>query len=537
MGFRRLGFVSLLVSVLITSGWVTHNSWAAETPSNTVSASTSSVAPKMAIVHFGETPIFEVKHGVGSFSAQDRADAVLNRIQALSDNPSFDPSAIVVVENESSSDIVAGDITVVSIFKKDAQSAKKSQAVLASEVASRMRLAIRHERSAKSPHQLMVSSVYAGLTTVVFILLLFLFHTLFPRFYGWVRQSRGRHIKGVRIRSVEFLTAQRIEESLIAFLGVVRVVLTLLILYIYIPLVFSYFPWTANFTPQLFGYIFSPIQKIGHTFVDFLPNVFLIVFCFFVTRYLLHFIRVFFNEIDRGRLKFENFHSDWAIPTYKLVRVLVIVFALIVIFPYLPGSGSPAFQGVSVFFGILLSLGSSSSIGNVVSGVVLVYMRPFAIGDRVKIADTVGDVVDRNLLVTRIRTIKNVDVTIPNAMILGSHMINYSSSAPASGLILHTTASIGYDVPWRQVQDLLVKAALATEHVLAEPKPFVLQTKLEDSYITYELNAYTNQPNRMATIYSDLHARIQDTFKEARIELMSPHQVNLHTQKAEPKQV
>jgi small-conductance mechanosensitive channel len=209
-------------------------------------------------------------------------------------------------------------------------------------------------------------------------------------------------------------------------------------------------------------------------------------------------------------------------PTYQIVRFLVIAFAAIVIFPYLPGSGSPAFQGISVFLGILFSLGSSSAIANMVAGIVITYMRPFHIGDRVKIADTSGNVIERNLLITRVRTIKNVDVTIPNAMVLGSHIINYSSSAEAKGLILHTRVTIGYDAPWRKVHELLISAAKETTDILENPAPFVLQTSLDDYSVAYELNATTSNASRMASILSELHEHIQDKFNEAGVEIMSP---------------
>ncbi|HSH14200.1 MAG TPA: mechanosensitive ion channel family protein, partial [Desulfurivibrionaceae bacterium] len=222
-------------------------------------------------------------------------------------------------------------------------------------------------------------------------------------------------------------------------------------------------------------------------------------------------------------IKLPNFPADWAQPTYKIGRFLVIAFTAVVVFPYLPGSDAPAFKGVSLFIGVLFSLGSTAAVANVVAGIILTYMRAFVIGDRVKIADTIGDIIEKTLLVTRVRTIKNEDITIPNAMVLGSHIINYSSSARERGLILHTTVTIGYDVPWRQVHELLLGAARASENILAEPPPFVLQTSLDDFYVSYQLNAYTDQPNRMALTYSALHQNIQDRFNAAGVEIMSPH--------------
>lgn len=161
------------------------------------------------------------------------------------------------------------------------------------------------------------------------------------------------------------------------------------------------------------------------------------------------------------------------------------------------------------------------------AGVVLTYTRAFKVGDRVKISDAVGDVVENNLLITRIRTIKNVDITVPNAMVLASHITNYSSSALEHGLILHTTVTIGYDAPWRQVHELLISAACATENILELPAPFVLQTSLDDFYVSYQINAFTNTPAVMARTYSVLHQNIQEKFNAAGVEIMSPHYSSL----------
>jgi small-conductance mechanosensitive channel len=201
----------------------------------------------------------------------------------------------------------------------------------------------------------------------------------------------------------------------------------------------------------------------------------------------------------------------------------VIALALVLAFPYLPGSASPAFQGVSIFIGLLLSLGSTSVVANIVSGLVLTYTHAFRVGDRVRIADTVGDVIEKGLLVTRMRTIKNVEITVPNGMVMGSHIINYSAVAQEHGLILNTTITLGYDIPWRLIHETLIKAAQATNGILPEPRPFVLQTSLDDFYVSYELNAYTDQPNKMIVVYSELHQNIQDFCNEAGIEILSPH--------------
>jgi small-conductance mechanosensitive channel len=196
---------------------------------------------------------------------------------------------------------------------------------------------------------------------------------------------------------------------------------------------------------------------------------------------------------------------------------------LVVIFPYLPGSDSPVFQGISVFLGFLFTFGSAGSLSNIIAGLVLTYMRLFKIGDRVKIGEVTGDVIEKSLLVTRIRTIKNEIISIPNSTVMSSHTINYCSDAVEKGLILHTTITIGYDVPWKQVHQALLDAADRTDMVLKDPQPFVLQTSLEDFYVAYQINAYTREPNKQAVMYSQLHQNIQDCCNESGIEILSPH--------------
>jgi small-conductance mechanosensitive channel len=269
--------------------------------------------------------------------------------------------------------------------------------------------------------------------------------------------------------------------------------------------------------------IFQSFSKSWQGFIAYLPSLLNLVVIIVITYYSLKLIRFLFGEIQKGTITLSGFYPEWAMPTYELVRFMVIALALVLAFPYLPGSSSPAFQGISVFIGLLFSLGSTSVVSNIVSGVVLTYTRAFSLGDRVKIADTVGDVIEKGLLVTRVRTIKNVVITIPNGMVLGSHIINYSAVSREHGLILNTTVTLGYDISWRLIHETLIKAAQATPGILAEPRPFVFQTSLDDFYVSYELNAYTDQPNQMAVTYSELHQNIQDFCNKAGIEILSPH--------------
>ena len=259
------------------------------------------------------------------------------------------------------------------------------------------------------------------------------------------------------------------------------------------------------------------------SFLGYIPELITIGVILFVTRYVLKFLKFIATEIEEENFVFSGFFSDWAKPTYNIVKVFVIAFMIIVIFPYLPGSDSAVFKGVSVFIGVIFSLGSSSIIGNLVAGLVITYMRPFKVGDRIKIGEVVGNVVEKTPFVTRIRTPKKESITIPNSNVLSSNVVNYSNTKLQGGLVVHTTITIGYDVPWRQVHQLLINAAKNTSNLNLTIAPFVLQTSLDDNYVSYQLNAHTNDPDKQPLIYSELHQNIQDGFNNAGLEILSPH--------------
>jgi small-conductance mechanosensitive channel len=286
---------------------------------------------------------------------------------------------------------------------------------------------------------------------------------------------------------------------------------------------FSIFPATKGIAVKLINYVLDPFKSIVRSFIDYIPELITIIVISFIFHNVVRFLKFLSHEIESEKLVIPGFYPDWARSTFNILRIIIYAFAFIVIFPYLPGSDSPVFQGVSVFLGLLLSLGSSSAIGNIIAGLVITYMRAFRIGDRVKIGDTTGDVIEKSMLVTRLRTIKNEEITIPNSAILNGSTTNYSSSAQHLGLILNTVVTIGYDVPWRKIEKLLIEAAQKTNLIELNPKPFVLQTSLDDFYVSYQLNAYTKHPGSAAKIYSELHAHIQDLFAEANVEIMSPH--------------
>jgi len=519
----RKSWWKVLAAALALGLLSTGASAAKSRPASKPAAAVETPKPAAAPVGLDGKTLFFVRERVMSFTPEDRAGAIRRKLEMFLKDPLSHPETITVLDAETTSEIMAGEVVLMTITDRDAAAEGKPRAELAKEYAESLRSAVRSHIEVYGNRSLLLGAAYTLLATLVLAAFLVLFRRLFPRLYSIADSWKGTRIRSIRVQSVEILNADTIIGFIKGTIRWIRILATFLLFYVYIPLVLSFFPWTRGVAAVLIGYIFRPLKVVGNGILDFLPNLFFLVVISAVTHYVLRVIRFFFSGVEKGTFTIPGFYREWGEPTFKIVRVLVVAFAAVVAFPYLPGSGSPAFQGVSIFLGVLFSLGSTSAVANIVAGLILTYMRAFRVGDRVKIADSVGDVLEKTLLVTRVRTIKNVDVTIPNSMILASHIINYSSSAGEFGLILNTVVTIGYDVPWKQVHELLISAARKTNGILEPPAPFVLQTSLDDFYVSYELNAYTGNPQVMAVTYSLLHQNIQDAFNEAGVEIMSPH--------------
>jgi small-conductance mechanosensitive channel len=519
----RRNMLRAIVLAFMFFAAVVSNSYSLSMPDQSKPAASEKIKMPPGQVVLDGKPLFVITERAVSFPPADRARLISDRIARLVKAPLFHADSITTVNTEVTTDIVSGETVIMSITDKDAEAAGKTKEEMAREYAEKIRTAIEIHNREYSTRNLLFGVLYAFIVTLVLVALFIISKVLHPKITNKIESWRGTRIRSIKIQSLEILNEDRIVELLIKTVKWLRILLFLALLSFYFLFVFSLFPWTKGLSAKLYDYIAEPVEKIGHGILSYLPNLFYIAIIIIFIHLAIRITRFFFLEIEKRTITLPGFFPEWAMPTFKILRFLAITFGLVVAFPYLPGSESPAFRGVTIFLGVLLSLGSTSAVANVVAGLILTYMRALNLGDRVKIADTVGDVVEKSLLVTRIRTIKNVDITIPNTMVLGSHIANYSSSAQDYGLILHTSVTIGYDAQWRKVHELLIAAALSTENILELPAPFVLQTSLDDFYVTYELNAYTEKPSLMASTYSELHHNIQDKFNEAGVEIMSPH--------------
>lgn len=459
----------------------------------------------------------------GGHTPRQRAEMDSIAITQLGRSFNLRPDSLYIENTDIVTDLMYGNKVIVSFIDQDALWENCTREQLA---ATNRKVIVDKLKEMKETHsiwQLGKRILYFILVLVGQYLLFRLTNWMFRKLKVRIQLLKDTKLKPISIQEYELLDTQKQVNLLVFLANLLRYVFMLLQLLLTVPLLFSIFPQTKSLAYQLFSYIWDPIKSIFLGVIDYIPNLFTIFVIWYAVKYLVRLMRYLANEVQSERLKINGFYSDWAIPTFHIIRFLLYAFMIAMIYPYLPGSNSGVFQGISVFVGLIVSLGSSTVIGNIIAGLVITYMRPFKLGDRIKLNDTTGNVIEKTPLVTRIRTPKNEVVTIPNSFIMSSHTVNFSQSAREYGLIIHSEVTIGYDAPWRQVHQLLIDAALNTPGVVDDPRPFVLETSLSDWYPVYQVNAYIHDANRLAQIYSDLHQNIQDRFNEAGVEIMSPH--------------
>ncbi len=462
----------------------------------------------------------------GSYSAAERAEWVSKTLLKIGQDTDASADSLQVVDNGRFTEVIYGDRLILTISDDDAV----YEATSRRELAARLTPVIADKLNALQRGKTLLD---VATRTVLFILVLMMQYSLcrltnylFRRLRRRIVRFKQRRLRPIIIRDYELLNVRQLGKMLIVLNNVVRYAVLLLLLILTVPMLFAIFPQTEALAWTILRYILDPIKMVGCSILEYIPNLFIIVVIWTFTRYLIKGLHYIASEVENEKLKIHGFYPDWAQPTFNIVRFLLYAFMVAIIYPYLPGAHSGVFQGISVFVGLIISLGSSAVIGNIISGLVITYMRPFKVGDRIKLNDTTGNVIEKTPFVTRVRTPKNEVVTIPNSFIMSSHTVNYSASARRYGLIIHTIVTVGYEVPWRQVHQLLIDAARMTRGVLEDPQPFVLETELHDYYTCYQINAYIVDVDHQPEIMSDLMEHIQDIFCEAGIELVSPHYIS-----------
>ena len=459
----------------------------------------------------------------GGMMAETRVRVTKGVITDIGRSLTFTLDSIYIFEGEYSTDIMVGEHVVASITDMDGLWQHKTRQELASEYLPIIQHKINELHEEYGLKQKMKGLLLAALIVLGQYLLIRLTNWIFRHYkIRLIRKVVGL-LRPISMKNYQFLNIHR--QCVLVMIGynTVRYIIIALQLFLSIPLLFSIFPETKTLTYTIFDYIWTPFKGIFRAVIDYMPSIFQIAVIYICFHYLVKFIRYISNEIAAERLKISGFYADWARPTYFILRVLLYSLMLVMIWPLLPNSNSQVFQGVSVFIGLVVSLGSTSIIGNLISGMVMTYMRQFSIGDYIKVGDVVGEVIEKTMLVTRIRTRKNEVITMQNSSLMGSQTSNYTVAAKNYGLIVHTKVTIGYDVPWQHVKEIMESAALETPGIKHKPRPFMMTTSLDDYYVEYEINAFTDDAVRLSTIYSNLHQNLLKRFFEGGVEIMSPH--------------
>jgi small-conductance mechanosensitive channel len=460
--------------------------------------------------------------GTSSYPAAQRAADIRERLVRLARDPALAPESLEMVEVPLGTQIQAGTARVMIVTDADAELEGISRAQLAATIGLRMRESLRVQRAERSRESLLEAGRRTAIAFALFLVGFLALRWTGRRLSTAIESQFHKRVRSLAIGSFEFVRVERLRGYLSGLLRAFRALAAVLVTFVFLDYSLRQFPWTRSVGERLGDWVVGPLEVLGGGLIALIPDLIFLVVLWFVTKWLLRLVRLFFEGVGRGEVELSGFDRDWAEPTYKILRVAMIVFALVVAYPYIPGSESEAFKGLSLFVGLVFSLGSSSVISNIIAGYTMTYRRLFRAGDRVRIGNVSGAVTEVRLQVTHLRTPKNEEVVVPNSSILNSEVTNYTTLAKSDGLILHTTVGIGYETPWRQVEAMLLLAAERTPGLAAGRQPFVLQKGLGDFAVNYELNVYTDDPARMPFLYAELHRQILDVFNEYGIQIMTP---------------
>lgn len=529
MAIRWIGIISFL---LFTSAFVLSSCGsAAPSPTPPPAAVDSTPAPGSTAfptpiqgspVTLRGKIIFYVRNRSGSLSTAERAALISKRLEAIANNPFRTNLQVTLQESDEGTDLLVDGDLILTVTDRDAEAYGASRSEVAQRAAALLGQELQANRQVINVENQIRSWIQTAILLAVLVLLLWLVNRVYYRLERIINTEFAKRLARQNAGETLRYAGQPMRLALLFSLRAARILIWLVLLIVLLPIVLSFFPETRGLYDQIIELVREPLIAIWEGFVQFLPNLFFIIVITAVAWVVIRAERAFFDQIAKGNLHVSGFEAEWASLTKNLLMILLIVLTVVIIFPYLPFSDAPAFQGISIFLGLLITLSSSSAIANLIAGILLTYNGAFRVGDLVELGSTIGTVVEKRLFTTSVRTFKNEQVSIPNSVVIGASIRNYSVLARNNGLILHTEITIGYDAPWRRVHQLMIDAAKATKGIAAEPAPFVLQRALNDWHVSYEINAYTQQAAEMPRILSDLMSNIQDQFNAAGVEIMSP---------------
>jgi small-conductance mechanosensitive channel len=488
---------------------------------NDVDQEISGVENILAPVKIDGNTLFFVR-GISSYPAAQRAATISRRINKAASDNTISTDSVKITNGQGYLMVYAGKEFIMNIYDADAETEIISPMAMANLIHDKTVEAIKLYREQRSRPALIKNSIHALGAAILFVILLFGVLWMLRKIKDWLQKRIKSKADSLENKSYKLISSVQIWMIYNSMFRILKFLTVLILSVIFLEYLFGLFPWTNSILISTLNLVVDPLKTMGLGVISYIPSLFFIIVIFLVTRYLLKLIKLFFNGINQGVIEIHNFPPEWALPTFRIVKIFITAFAVIIAYPYIPGSSSAAFKGVSVFLGLLISIGSSSLIGNIMAGYSMTYRRAFRKGDLIQVNDIIGIVDDQKLMVTRLRSYKNEEIVIPNSVLQSSNIINFSSKAGEKGLILHTIVGIGYETPWRQVDSMLKQAAGRTGGLLKQPPPFVLKRSLGDFAVNYEINAYCKDVYNMLQHYNELHQNILDVFNENNVQIMTP---------------
>jgi small-conductance mechanosensitive channel len=516
--------VLLVVSILAFSGVVKAAAPAQAAVTDNPAAAEARVLDAetpTAVVTLNGVRLFRVT-GVSGLPAADRARMIEERLVAFARETGRPLDELSLVPTPHYTMIMAGTDRLAAVHDIDAAVEHVDRETLAQINLARLRDAVAAYRTERTPAYLLRQTGYALVATLLLVALVLGVRVSKRGLSRRLEARLGRLLEDLEGRSKSLVRAQWIGSMLRWLVNAIATLLIVTAALAWLGFVLELFPWTRPTGVQLVSLFAEPLLEFGRGTVRALPGLAFLVVLYFVTRALLRFLKSAFEAVQAGTVRFDGFDAEWADPTYKIARLFVVIFALVIAYPYVPGSGSEAFKGLSLLLGVMFSIGSSSIISNLLAGYTMTYRRAFRRGDMVQVGDVIGRVINMRLQVTHLQNMRNEEIIVPNSEILSSTVINFTSLGRTEGLMIVTTVGIGYETPWRQVESLLLIAAGRTAGTRREPAPFVLIPTLGDFCASYQLHVAIEEPTSRLTTLAALNRNVLDVFNEYGVQIMTP---------------
>jgi small-conductance mechanosensitive channel len=479
-----------------------------------------SVLKKAPVIIDGRV-VYSVR-GVSDFPAEERAKQIKERIINAAGDTSLLADSVKSIYGITRDDIVIGKFFLAGVFDADSDLEGIDRHILTDIIKQKITRAINSYRHERKFDVVLNRTLQAIGVTLLVLLLLRLISWILKRINSRLQEKLKTSLESIEVHSFKIIKVNQLWMVLYGLIRTLKILIVIVIVFIYFEYILSLYPWSRYISFELLDFFIAPLLSLATALVNFIPNLAFLLVLIFIIRGVLKLFKILFNGLSRGVITVSGFEPDWAIPTYNILRILLLAFAVIIAYPYIPGSDSDAFKGISIFIGVLFSLGSPSFIGNLIAGYTMIYRKTFKMGDVVAIGEYFGKVLETSLFVTRLRTPFNEEVVVPNSVILSSNITNYTSLAGKTGTLIHTSVGIGYETPWRQVESMLRLAAGRTDGILKDPQPIILHSALNDFAVLYKLYVYTNEPLQKFGLISALNRNILDVFNENKVQIMTP---------------